>query len=144
VRATANGMKVCSKCRLNREVAWFCKNKDRSDGLNNECSECMRKRKRELLQRNKLTRKVRLEGSKVCTKCEETKDINEFHAHVMMRDGRDSNCNSCNRASCIKRYWKNPEVSREKSKEYNHDYYWKSDGKLMRALRAQEKRLETA
>ena len=78
MRATPDGMKVCSKCRLNREIAWFGKDHSRVDGLHYWCKECHRVRKAAYYRRNKATFRIQLTGTKTCTKCKETKDINCF------------------------------------------------------------------
>ena len=78
---------------------------------------------------------------KVCSKCGELKDINEFHAHKRTSDGHRSKCKECRKKyreenkEQIKEYnkkWREEnkeqikkyrEENREQRKEYNKKYY---------------------
>lgn len=142
MRATADGMKVCSKCRLNREIAWFSKSKIRVDGLHYYCKECTSAYQKARHRALRYTRPSVTTGTKICSKCKEVKDISLFGRDPSHKDGRQSNCRTCHAARVMRIYNSNLELSREKNREGRRKNYWESDGKLMIALRAQDKRKE--
>jgi len=47
---------------------------------------------------------------KTCTKCNETKPLDEFHREARHSDGRRADCRVCNSARVVARYHENPEV----------------------------------
>lgn len=142
MRATADGMKVCSKCRLNREVAWFSKHKGQADGLQPYCKECKRARAKANHMKLRYTRPSVTTGNKTCSRCKEVKDISLFRRTAINKDGRRSSCKACEAATFMRRYNSNLELYREKQREASRKYYWESDGKLMQALYKQDKRKE--
>ena len=77
--------------------------------------------------------------SKVCTKCKETKPLEDFPAQSRGKAGRFSRCRQCVKISNEKYYNRNREkhledVKRwnqnntEKTKEYKHKSYYKTRG----------------
>lgn len=46
-------MKICNKCKCEKDISEFSKNKARPDGLNNWCKVCMRKNSRKYYKTNK-------------------------------------------------------------------------------------------
>lgn len=61
---------------------------------------------------------------KVCSQCKQEKDEADFNAHAAHRDGLSSACRDCDCATRRKRYWLNP----EKSREYDRAYRQKTPG----------------
>lgn len=115
MRATPDGMKVCSKCRKNREIVWFSKKKTKVDGLQVSCKECVRSYMKSRNHKMKEThwQTILMSGTKTCSKCKENKDIVEFSPDLTKKSGRASNCKRCHVVSSvssqIKRYEKDPE-----------------------------------
>jgi hypothetical protein len=142
MRATPDGMKVCSKCRRNLEVVWFTKSKHEVDGLKLWCKECQSAYDKARHIKLRYTRPSVTTGTKICSKCKEEKEISLFARHPRTKDGRNSWCRACGVARDLSRYYSDLELAREKSREATRKYYWESDGKLMTALRAQDKRKE--
>lgn len=132
--------KVCSKCKLSRELAWFAHSKNESDGFYRNCKECKRVIDRKRYERRKAKCLIQLTGTGVCTKCKETKEINNFSVSYLNKNGRMSWCYECFKGHKKERYWQKPELSREKAREFNFNYYWKSDGRLISSLKYQAKK----
>lgn len=115
MRATPDGMKVCSKCRKNRDLVWFSKAKTKADGLDNNCRECKRYYDKEHHLQLKEThwKTIVMVGTRQCSKCGETKDVNLFSASASHKYGRQSRCKVCHnagvKASQRKRFEKDPE-----------------------------------
>lgn len=139
MRATPDGMKVCSTCRKNREIVWFYKNKTNADGLHEECKECKSASQRAHYRSLRYTRPSVTDGTKACSKCKEVKDVSLFGREPRNKDGRRSYCRECEAAQEMRRYYSNLELYREKGREQSRKHYWESDGKLMRALYRQDK-----
>jgi hypothetical protein len=142
MRTTPDGMKVCSKCQLNREVTWFYKDKKYVDGLRVQCKECRSAYEKARHRSLRYTRPSLTTGTKICSKCKEEKDISLFPRDPRNKDGRRSNCRACEVERSRRYYYSDLELSREKQREANRKNYWESDGKLMAALRAQDRRKE--
>lgn len=56
---------------------------------------------------------------RVCCKCSQEKDIQEFAKHSKMKDGYDTICKECSRERAKEHYKKN----REKKRQYQLNYY---------------------
>ncbi len=87
--------KVCSKCKIEKSVAEFHKNKNRPSGVQSQCKPCRIEYERE---RTKNHTKVRPPKNKQCTTCGEVKPIGEFYKHTRSRDGHTWRCGQCNLA----------------------------------------------
>ena len=56
-----------------------------------------------------------LQGSKICSKCKESKDVSEFHKNKGTNDGLHNQCKSCRKAYS--------EINSDRLKEYKQEYY---------------------
>lgn len=52
---------------------------------------------------------------KPCTKCGESKLIEDFHLDSRRKDGRQSRCRTCQNEETLIRYYKNPSKKRERN-----------------------------
>ncbi len=66
-----------------------------------------------------------MEDTKRCSKCGETKSINEFYKNKSRKDGRSAWCKACDNAN-NKKYVQN---NQERMKEYYRQKYWKDPEK---------------
>jgi hypothetical protein len=107
-------MKVCNKCKVNKEFTLFTKDSRNKDGLQGICNSCKDEDK-------KLRRAARAKAQnyiqvdrKTCNKCQVTKPIEGFFKDAAMSDGHSTICKECKR--------QNVYAWREKNKEkYNAD-----------------------
>ncbi len=82
-------MKLCTKCKVLKEVDAFAKDGSRNDGLNNKCREC-----RKLYKTLPRTTFVETE-SQICTKCTIKKDLLEFPRDSRRKTGYGPTCKKC-------------------------------------------------
>lgn len=136
--------KVCGKCKGNKRLWDFGKNKTRRDGLADLCRQCHAG----YGQANKANKivNVRINGNKRCNKCQSAKHVSEFYHDATRKDGRTNYCKSC-RSNLDKSYHQRmletkPELHRERQRESNHDWYYKNQGWLVRKLYNQAKQQE--
>ena len=81
-------MKICKKCKKEKEIINFHKNKRTKDGLNDYCKPC----KSEYLKRNKYPRST---VGKICTKCKEMKPASDYTTSRTRTDGLQNKCKTC-------------------------------------------------
>ena len=81
-------MKTCSKCKVEKDVGEFSRDKHRRDGLRSWCKAC----------RNSISFEPQTEGTKTCRGCGECKGLAEFHRCKRNRDGLHSRCKACDAA----------------------------------------------
>lgn len=48
-------LKICSKCKVNKTIIEFSKNKRKGDGLQTFCKECSKNKSKEFYERNKIS-----------------------------------------------------------------------------------------
>lgn len=60
--------------------------------------------------------------TKTCSKCGETKPLDEFHRLTRSKDGHQSRCKLCNRAYAAQWGQDNKEYVRETRREYMREY----------------------
>ena len=121
--------KVCLTCRINKPILDFTKNKDRSDGFDSNCRECKSEQKKEQRikkQSVELTKiKIKFPGvyinpnkrfqkkvsfffpdsnEKICSKCNERKNVKEFYGSRSSDDGYSGQCKHCTKIG-QKRYY---------------------------------------
>lgn len=101
-------MKICFKCKIEKDDGCFYRNKNTKDGLHSSCKPCGKIKI--------IPSKERKE--KKCPKCDIIKDKLQFNKNVANFDGLQSYCKSC--ASLIeKNYRKTPE-SRQAEENYRN------------------------
>lgn len=85
-------MKICSKCKVEKDFTEFYIRKNRPSGYQSACKDCNSRAKTS-------SKKKRIEdfikGAKVCTKCKIEKDFSEFHKRKDRPCGYVSLCKSC-------------------------------------------------
>ena len=124
-------MKTCNKCKTEKPFEAFSKNKNKKDGYNLYCKECLKLRylelkKNPLMQLEKQIRSsIRLENKllkrenkRLCVRCKEAFLIEDLVSEYW--------CKECN----IKYNGKYYEKNKEKYKEYQKEYYEKNKEKL--------------
>ena len=82
---------------------------------------------------NQLEFKFNEPSKKKCSKCNEFKDLTEFHKNKSDNTGFSSNCKSCQKEYCKKWGEENKEYHkkwREENKEYNKKYYEKNKERI--------------
>ena len=58
---------------------------------------------------------------KTCRLCGQDKKEGEFYAHPNTRDGLEGQCKDCKKAQTKNEYWRDPEKSRQKDRDYYHN-----------------------
>jgi hypothetical protein len=116
-------MKTCSKCKKEKSLSDFFKQKSNKDGYNNICKECCsvywRKPKEEIEN-----------GYKRCTKCKEIKKIGDFGKKHTLKSGIRSSCKECDKIYVKNNIEHYKEYSvkynlknKEKNKKYREKYF---------------------
>lgn len=84
--------KVCSKCKIEKDLSNFDKNKCAKDGYNSWCKQCKQKEyyKKKGLEVPEV--KIPKQGYKFCQKCGKEKPLSEF-----CNNGKHSYCYGCNK-----------------------------------------------
>ncbi|MBZ6082244.1 endonuclease VII domain-containing protein [Streptomyces olivaceus] len=118
------GEKRCTSCKRALSVAQFARDKNRRDGLQVRCRECVAeysaahyRRRREALGRT-VREKVEVPaGHKLCRSCGEVKPHNEWHRNATASDGLSTRCKACRavegRAGHLKRQYGITEMERD-------------------------------
>lgn len=92
--------KICNKCKIERNVSAFCREKTCLDGYHTICKECMNPgwERRMKLKQEKIT--LLESGFKKCTKCKQVKTIDNFWKTGptgRTLDGKTIYCKECYR-----------------------------------------------
>ncbi|MBZ6103812.1 endonuclease VII domain-containing protein [Streptomyces olivaceus] len=118
------GEKRCTSCKRALSVAQFARDKNRRDGLQVRCRECVAeysaahyRRRREALGRA-VREKVEVPaGHKLCRSCGEVKPHSEWHRNATASDGLSTRCKACRavegRAGHLKRQYGITEMERD-------------------------------
>ncbi|MGV9962491.1 endonuclease VII domain-containing protein [Streptomyces olivaceus] len=118
------GEKRCTSCKRALSVAEFARDKNRRDGLQVRCRECVAeysaahyRRRREALGRT-VREKVEVPaGHKLCRSCGEVKPHSEWHRNATASDGLSTRCKACRAvegcAGHLKRQYGITEVERD-------------------------------
>lgn len=91
-----SNMRRCCKCRVEKPVDKFCRNKAIKDGIHIKCKQCCNDeaKARKEARRNGLISTVQ-RNSKPCSKCQQVRPISDFYVDNNSSDGRTSCCKSC-------------------------------------------------
>ncbi|MER6675975.1 endonuclease VII domain-containing protein [Streptomyces sp. NPDC000983] len=94
--------KQCRKCRRDLPVAAFARDRNRRDGLQVHCRECVAAygaahyRRRREAQGKQVREKVDVPaGHKLCRTCGEVKPHSEWHRNATASDGLATRCKAC-------------------------------------------------
>lgn len=108
-------MKRCSRCKQEKPVNGFNKNRRMKDGLDNRCRECTRAYRREYNKKNAARQpdEIIVPLEKRCPGCGVTRPSSEWHRNRAQPDGLASQCKPCMRARVAKCWAENGEKYRE-------------------------------
>lgn len=90
-------MKVCGKCKQEKNAEEFYRSNVTKDGLNAWCKECEKEYRRQRYAQRKANVAQLSLKQKECMKCKETKDIKHFGTNFDKADGYDVWCKQCAR-----------------------------------------------
>ncbi|MFE2044184.1 endonuclease VII domain-containing protein [Streptomyces sp. NPDC059477] len=118
------GAKWCRKCRRDLPPAAFARDRNRRDGLQAHCRECVAeysaahyRRRREAMGKAVRERVEVPEGHKLCRRCGEVKPWSEWHRNATASDGLSTRCKTCRagegRAGHLKRQYGLTEAERD-------------------------------
>jgi hypothetical protein len=94
--------KQCRKCRRDLPLAAFARDKNRRDGLQVHCRECVAeysaahyRRRREAMGKSVREQVEVPAGHKLCRTCGEVKPHGEWHRNATASDGLSTRCKAC-------------------------------------------------
>lgn len=112
--------KICYKCKIEKELCEFHKNKYKKDGYNTICKECRKIKSKDDYFNNKNKDKIII-NKKICSTCFFEKDISCFHKQIGCKYGYRSECKEC-RGFKFKNKYKNDIIfsveHRKRTKKY--------------------------
>ena len=119
--------KICSRCKKERPLSDFHKDRTAKDWLQHCCKDCTKIRNKERLQRNNELRRNRnnqpiMEGTKTCAICGRELPVDMFGIAKRESDGRRYECNDCRK--------KEREENSEYMKSYRKEYYKENKDKI--------------
>ena len=88
--------RTCTKCKKNRDVKCFSKDRTKKSGYHTTCKVCEKENKIEYQKRKRMEFIALKE--KNCTICNTVKDISLFSKHLYNKDGYVNNCYECIRS----------------------------------------------
>ncbi len=120
--------KICKKCKEEKELSKYYKNKEGKNGYLARCKECVRAAEKVISLRKKVIPK-----EKICGHCKVKKSIDKFHKLASRIDGYHPNCKECknkHRYSPVSKYtvYKNDAARRGFEFEISFEefkLYWK-------------------
>ncbi|WLW56308.1 endonuclease VII domain-containing protein [Streptomyces sp. YU58] len=122
--AEESGVKGCRKCGRDLPLATFARDKNRRDGLQVHCRECVAeysaahyRRRREAMGKSVREHVDVPDGHKLCRMCGEVKPWNEWHRNATASDGLSTRCKACRAAQSrrdhLKRHYGITEAERD-------------------------------
>jgi 5-methylcytosine-specific restriction endonuclease McrA len=105
--------KRCSKCRMEKGIDEFPRNKSERDGLFHYCKTCSAELSRKQRAKNAAQESRLVVTEKRCPKCKTVKPISEFYQSKYTRDGFAGHCKSCHLANTQAHDKQHPEKRRE-------------------------------
>ena len=113
-------MKLCTKCKQNKDETCFNKDATKKDGLQCWCKECRSKyNKEQVIKRNKKRKEETLpDGMKRCANacCNKILPLSEFKSTTVRRAEPTAKCTNCK--AIMKKSNENPTTARGKCLEY--------------------------
>lgn len=106
--------KICTCCKIKKNINCFYNDKNRKDGLRVYCKECEKEKNKKYLIRDSY---IKIE-KKICSTCGKEKNINEFPERKDSPDGRRNDCKECKRISDKNYALNNKEKIRNNKKLY--------------------------
>src|SRR5688572_23465363 len=86
------GLKVCTKCKLQKSLTEFHKNKRSKSGCQAYCKTCNNIIAKELRLKYSSLETKEVEDKKVCCCCKNKKNISEYTKNRCRKDGVDEKC----------------------------------------------------
>ena len=126
------GLKICSKCGLEKPLSDFYKDKHKSSGYKSSCIECEMKRRepfknKEFALKQEEAKKLLEQGLKKCTRCNQIKELSEYSKDKSSNNGYRATCKQCDKEYMQSEQGK---ISQKKSQE---KYRKSENGKKKRA-----------
>ena len=87
--------KMCSKCKLQKSLTEFCKDKRSKSGRRSSCKICSNIIGKEWRQKYSQIANKETKDKKVCGCCKEERNIQEFSKNKSAKDGFESECKAC-------------------------------------------------
>jgi hypothetical protein len=92
--------KICSECKINKQLNEFYKNSFMTDGLHNKCKNCSSDIQKITREKHKELYTVidaynNGKKHKICLYCKENKDIEDFYKNSVKSDGLHDECIKC-------------------------------------------------
>lgn len=148
--------KTCYKCKKEKRISEFHKNKCMKDGYHGYCKLCRSYKSLKTTNNEKYKHNLFIKGLKKCSSCYKIKELNRFNKNFYRKYGYDVYCKNCkslkyknrrknNHIYYIKKEYKYRKDNKEKLSNYRYTYmkkYSKSrydndlDYKLLAILRA--------
>jgi Tfp pilus tip-associated adhesin PilY1 len=99
-----NNIKVCSACKIEKNITFFGRSINRKDGLDVYCKECNKEKRKKWHNENILKNKdinpyLDLNKTKTCWKCQIKKSITNFGIAKRNKDGLNTMCKKCSSIS---------------------------------------------
>lgn len=85
--------KTCKACGQTKPTTEFHKDKSKKDGLNFYCKPCMRERVS--TPQSRPGKHAAVDGMKCCSRCKETKPVDQFSGSTKTFDRLDRRCRAC-------------------------------------------------
>src|SRR5688572_23464515 len=86
---------VCSKCKIQKSLINFCKDKSTKSGYRVSCKICNNNKAKELRLKYSSLETKEMEDKKVCWRCKKEKNIQEYVKNRCCKDGVDGECKAC-------------------------------------------------
>lgn len=120
----SNGSKLCRGCGRDLPLSGFASDRNRGDGLQPRCRDCVAAyssdhyRRRQAARGKVVKEKVEVpEGWKLCRQCGEVKPHSDWHKNATASDGLSTRCKACRaiqgRAGHLKRSYGMTEAERD-------------------------------
>ena len=87
--------KVCTKCKIEKSLTEFHKDKSNKSGYCSSCKTCKNIKAKELRQKYSRLETREIKDKKVCGRCKKEKNILEYVKNRCCKDGFDSECKDC-------------------------------------------------
>jgi hypothetical protein len=113
--------RICKSCFVEKSITSFHTSVGNTSGRKHICAVCV--------NNSKTNYEVEYEGGKTCTSCNETKTLIEFDINLKLKQGRDTQCNSCQNKVRAKDREANKEVFTLKNRKYSQDNKGKVNAK---------------
>ena len=105
--------KICSKCKIEKPITEFHKNKSKKDGYGHICKKCRCRAKQKETFKHEFKR-----CNNGTIHCNKIKSLEEFVEDIRLLDGRRNQCKICRKKQTKIYYKNNTQKLRKKRKQY--------------------------